>query len=1182
MKTIHEEFRNLTIEEITKLEADTIGLSFFSKESPVAFREDESVTKYQNLLSGNDRTVNRELFVHFEGRQRDILEYIVKKIIPSGQSLFMASQTDKGIKDFIEKNDKRNLQVINYGSKQNEVPDYKTKSTDWINYFSYVDYGELPESLSEDVFINSVYQIFSYQILPLRLKYHKENEDKKELSEICDKVKNLIRIRLIDFSYPAKINELIQFPSDLNQLKKDFKKEFKEEIFQTYQDLADTIYYLFDFYSHLCQRINDYEISKKEKIKENKWSEIFRKSCYHQKWSNGEEKSEKNEAFWEALEVLRSPKIFTKIKENFKDSDADSLSILSDYELNGTRGLLQKIQWQNGAKNNSFFIAFVNGLIGLTNSIKSNGEKIEQISDLEKMEDALKNLWERNGYNNANFSSFNDEEKALSNALSEISSTLKSFAEKYKEALNTRMWFDFMKSLVNDSAFIMKEEAKTKSFIAFENETLKDDFSNSAFNDFVAQITGVFENKGFLTCIDLCLENLEIAKKSAVEEKITEDCDKYSYYKTSFDFIEKAFIEIRKKVLDFKIKREDEAFSLSWKHSCWSRFLDCLREPSLNLEKIPSRIDDWYFDEESGKSKRKFDGKNTFKPINLWDFTQVLNKCLTGLPKTVVTIIYDIFHLNDNYTFNNSNSLLDKYEYSGLMEKNPFAHSIVSAFYKFLYDFFMYLRSNITNLIPRGLSQKQILEYSLNLYIAKKIINPDEFDYSLQKSIVDQEIKRNFTLVKHFVKRYFEKKGSLYKPSMKCANIDLKREIEALGLDGKDSFSKLAYFIDTKHKSKDIKSNPSASAYVFNCIISDDSYFPREVSNKTIKKYRSDYFNYYLLCNFYKAVSPYFEDDTEKIISKIVEGILAYTFYSPKEYKVNPVNNAFDYLLRQDLKNSHSYDLCFWEEYFWYSEEKDDRLLKKLRHYNSNLVKEAFWRMREKFPEYYRQEKKYIDVDLEEKFAEFIRDELADNTGDFYYYYYRAKVEYYKYIQGQESNGLNAVVSYFEKAFKNIYFAGNFASLFISDLFELYSPIQEAKKIYEWKKTSLKQLEDCKKYSSSAPEEYYESRKKEIEEEFERQKKWVKDRYGLDISKSSTKEISLKPLKEIWQWAEAAGIVGKSFSHIKEKMDGNIRGGVFWSQDFYKNDNSQKVKNNYELLIQELEKEETTIYLQYV
>ena len=78
--------------------------------------------------------------------------------------------------------------------------------------------------------------------------------------------------------------------------------------------------------------------------------------------------------------------------------------------------------------------------------------------------------------------------------------------------------------------------------------------------------------------------------------------------------------------------------------------------------------------------------------------------------------------------------------------------------------------------------------------------------------------------------------------------------------------------------------------------------------------------------------------------------------------------------------------------------------------------------MREKFPDYYRQEKNYIDVELEEKYAEFIRDELDDDTGDFYYNYYRAKVEYYKIINNvSESNGIATVISFYQKAFKKIY-----------------------------------------------------------------------------------------------------------------------------------------------------------------
>ena len=335
----------------------------------------------------------------------------------------------------------------------------------------------------------------------------------------------------------------------------------------------------------------------------------------------------------------------------------------------------------------------------------------------------------------------------------------------------------------------------------------------------------------------------------------------------------------------------------------------------------------------------------------------------------------------------------------------------------------------------------------------------------------------------------------------------------------------------------------------------------------------------YISVQFKKGDEPN-TDKTEIIISQIVEGILNYSFYSPKEYKLKPVENAFDYMLRQDFKNMNSYDMKFWEEFFWYSEDKDDRLLKKLRSYNSNLIKDCFWRMREKFPDYYRQEKNYIDVELEEKYAEFIRDELDDDTGDFYYNYYRAKVEYYKIINNvSESNGIATVISFYQKAFKKIYNGGNFTDSFISDFFKLYSPIQKAKRIYENKKTSLKYLEDSKKFSSITDEDY-EIRKKQIEELFEANKKSIKDYYGLDISKSSIREVEITPLKQMWQWAEAAGIVNKSYSNLKEEMDGNIRGGTIWSSHLYNIDNSLKVKENYELLIKELEKEETTIYIQ--
>mgnify|MGYP006988847262 CR=1 FL=1 len=267
MKTIQDEARNLTIEEITKLEADTIGISFFAKGAPLSFREDESPTKYQNLLSFNDRTVNRELFVHFERRNRDIVEYIVKRIIPSGQSVFMAQQTDSGIKDFLKKSDERNYAVSVWGEeKKNTVPDDKARNTDWITYFTSHDFAEIPDTLSEDEFIKSVYQIFSYQVFPLRLKYHLENEGTEELAKITEEHLHLIRYRVIDFTYPLQINELINNPTDLEALKKDFKSD----TFESFADFCDAVHYLFGFYSHLCECIADYERTKEESTKQEK------------------------------------------------------------------------------------------------------------------------------------------------------------------------------------------------------------------------------------------------------------------------------------------------------------------------------------------------------------------------------------------------------------------------------------------------------------------------------------------------------------------------------------------------------------------------------------------------------------------------------------------------------------------------------------------------------------------------------------------------------------------------------------------------------------------------------------------------------------------------------------------------------------------------------------------------
>ena len=84
---------------------------------------------------------------------------------------------------------------------------------------------------------------------------------------------------------------------------------------------------------------------------------------------------------------------------------------------------------------------------------------------------------------------------------------------------------------------------------------------------------------------------------------------------------------------------------------------------------------------------------------------------------------------------------------------------------------------------------------------------------------------------------------------------------------------------------------------MLNEILERVDLFPKELFPRAVKKYREDYLNYYLLCNFIKAVSPYFAERTESIFSEIVEGILRYTFYHPDEYKKRSIESGFDYLL---------------------------------------------------------------------------------------------------------------------------------------------------------------------------------------------------------------------------------------------------------------------------------------------
>ena len=1189
MKTIQDEARNLTIEEITKLEADTIGISFFAKGSPLPFRDDESPTKYQNLLSGNDRTVNRELFVHFERRNRDIVEYIVKRIIPSGQSVFMAQQTDSGIKDFLKKSDERNFAVSVWGEeKKNTVPDYKARSTDWITYFNSLDFAEIPDTLSEDEFIKSVYQIFSYEVFPLRLQYHKVFETSKELIEVFESSKSFLKVYISLSNYANMMlflqNEidLINNPTDLEAL----KKEFKSDVFDTFEDFCDAVHYLFDFYSHLCARIADYERTKDEITRQEKWANVFRKCAYNERksyyYDNGQIK---NEQFVQNLDILRSPDFLPLIEKEFANDSGNEFFLA--FRNEGASALVQKASCYGTKDFNSFFVPFINALIEIVNSLSSCTQKVERIASIEDVDLALEAICYQKDFYDEDDEIFDAWEKSLNNLISDntaekplllvereklskneklvyeairsITSALRDGLKKYSENLNGKRWFSFMRSLVNDKAFCMKEEQKTKNFVRFQNKLLSK-YNSHAFNDFVSQLTGVFEYSGFVSCIDIALESLESLKILDDNDEENWRVYSYSHYKTSFDFIENALKTIKEKAVWAKRDKNDYP---EWRHCNWCNFLSSLHsDKSFRVDKLPERIDEWYFDEKTCESKQKYDGKTSFKPLNLSDFRSIFGSISYSLPETVATVLGDIFRINDVYSVRHENTLLDKYKYLGLMEQSPFIHSSVALFYRFLYGFFTLLRTNISTLVPYNLPQTKILEYSLSSYIASYVSNTRS-DYDKENK---KEDIRDFTRAKRFASRYFEKKGGVYRPSMKSANIALKSAAKKAGLSITGSFKELANFTDTKHKGDDLKNTPATSAYVLNEILERDDLFPKELFPRAVKKYREDYLNYYLLCNFIKAVTPYFAERTESIFSEIVEGILRYTFYRPDEYKKRSIESGFDYLLHQSFakNNIDRSDTCVcyylqpfirYPVYFWYSEQKDDRLYKSIQRFSYDCSVSV----------------DFSDRELALKQIEIMRDEFGRGTGDFYYNYYHGLLEYRSFKkEGDKKASLKNVVEYYEKAFRFIYSAGRAVDNFVTAVFDLYKPIRESQRLYEERKEALKRAEhkdypELQKYSAEERAWAEQKYKGEIE--------WRNKQYGFDLSLSTVRDTPILPLKRIWQWAEAAGLVDRSYEYIS----GRVRscGNSLWNEARYRlGDSDSKVVQNMEKLIADLESEE--------
>ena len=1151
MKKTTEEKRNISIEEITRLEAETIGLIFFSKSqyNPLQFGKGESETKYQNLLSGNDRSVNREAYVEFERRNRDIIEYLVRKIIARGQSVFMAGQTDSGMKSFFKDESKNRIGLD--GKSEGTVPDYRAESTDWISYFSVLDSGEIPDSLSEDSFIKSVYEIFSYDILPLRLECHADSEGKEELEKIVDEHSELIRFRMFDFDCNIfALREMTENPSDIEELKKNFKDE-RYGIFKTFEEFRDVIRYLFGFYSKLCRRIHEYETQKEEKFNIRKWPDIFRKCAYRERISssNGCEYDIKNEEFWTSLEALRSPYAFRFIENEFKGDEKNEF--IAAFRMEGAASLIQKLHVKPTADSRSFIKAFVNGLIETANSLSSS-EKAERINDFNEISDGLKRLeglncisnwWKKN---EATDDEATDDEKTLCRAIHTISSQLRSCEKKHSEKINGMQWFEFMKSLVNDREFCMDEKLKTENFVLFQEKLMQEGFDCS-FKDFTSQLTGIFEGQGFVACIDLALKNLELREKDCKDECIQE----YARFKTSIDFIRDSLEKIRKNASE-EIKKKRGAkkdYDPYFRHRDWNCFIG---SQSFSIEEFPKRESEHYFDEEAGTSKWKYDGKTSFKPINIEDFTRVFYDTAAGLPKTFRTALSDIFHLYAVESIRSENTLLDKYRYSGLMMKNPFIHSTPAMFYRFLYGFFTLLRTNISTLNPYCLSQKNILEYSLSSYVADYIYNDLGYEKKPRKEKV-----RHYTLATLFARHYFEKKGDRYVPSMKNANRALKNAAEKAGLKKGECFIKLANLTDTKRKGDSLVSMPTTSSYVLNEVLSNDGKFPDELPACDVIKFRMDYLNYYLLSNFINALKPFFDERTDSLVSEIVSGVLSYPFYNPDGLKDSDVKSGFDCLLKKGFhRNYGDYESCNVKrndsfircpEYFWYAERKDDRLLKSI--YRYGFIDK--WNLR------FEEAIHIDDMELGKKQAEIFRQELGDGSGDFYFNYYMGKIEWLSFKKGDPNASVDSAIEYYDKAFKFIYNAGVAADDFISSASEILFSILDFKALND---ECSRMMEDWKK-------------SQRIEDYFNSTLEWKNRLYGFDIKR--VRNASPAKLKRIWQWAEAAGVVGRSYERMNPRNRNRYRGPTFENSCYARlgNDDSKIVKN-FESLIEGLEKED--------
>jgi len=1095
-QTTNFEERHLTIEEITKLEAETLGQTLIKDNDFTPFRKNESESTFKNLLNGNERAINPETYVNFERRLRDIVENCVKNMIANNLSIFAIQQTDKGMSKFFDKNNGHSLITYTHENKDC-VNDDKTRSTNWINYFSNNNFGKLPESLSEKNFIESIYHIFSYKIIFLRLQYHKENEGTKELLEISSPFLKFLKVRLIDsINYELTLSKLINNPTDIKQLKEEFKEN---DIFDSYEEMTQAIYFLTEFYSKLCEKISLYEEEKEERIKKQKLGRILRECFFLSKSSYstyGANENTDNKEFLNALEVLRNPDCLCFLEKEFGNTQN---SIFTRFKEEGSVGLRYEIYQNNYDEINDFIIKFVNSLIALSNSLESNKDKqLKKINSIEELEikektstfsfsddfdkeNIIFKLETINPYSYFFEKKISQSEKVKHNAINKIASTIFNKArEKFKD-FNSIHWFEFLKSIACDKTFYLSDEYKTINFVTFINKTFPtNNFYNSAVNEFIIQILGIYEYKGFISIIEKYITEIK-----SLEEEVEEKIQLYkgnNYYEQSYlktiKFIKESLLNIKKDA-ETEIKKNDSNTYFSW---------DCILSTICKSE---YSIQNWKKDRTYNENELN---QSDFDSI----FSQIERK-ISFSENTFSTIIKDFFNYSST-DLDKSNTIIDKYKYDGLVEQNPFIHSITAMFYKFLYDFFFLLRTNINSLCPHKLNAIQILKYSLSTYVALFISCKKNYDKKF-----DKERLFKFTCAKYFVRKYFEynEKTTFYTPSMRKANNELKNAAKKLNLK-MDVFKALANLIDTKHKGNDLKSTPASSSYVLTQILTNNSLYPN-IPEKDIRKYKTSYFNYYLICNFQKALCNFIEEDNvKKMLSEIIDGILDYKIYDDK-YKDQEIKTGFEYLLhnvRED--NNNKIEICSWNSfikypnYFLYGEDKDERLQKALLKYS--LQSQRYYELETRFYEL-----KKIDIMLAQNFIKQIRDLFETKTSEFYYYYFMGKLEYERFLENKKGTSLNSVISNYENAFKYIYSAGDCVSNFIVDVFHAYNITENG------------------------------------------------NRYNFD---EPIKKTNILPLKKIWQWAEAAGLISTPYQYLNTKY----YNGSYWQHYGYYNVDSDNLK----------------------